>query len=108
MSRLDELNTHYQPIVEQVVKHDYVVWLMTDTEQVVESFRARFGDAIHCLGALRTATNSGVHYSSGVEDRIRLGEEVVTDVLVGASCDRFVGNGASAPSCMLDFLMDGD
>ena len=39
---------------------------------------------------------------------IRLGEEVVTDVLVGASCDRFVGNGASAPSCMVDFLMDGD
>jgi protein O-GlcNAc transferase len=108
LSRLDELNTHYQPIVAQAVEHGYAVWLMTDTVQIVESFRARFGNAIHCLDALRTATKSGVHYSSGVEDRIRLGEEVVTDVLVGASCDRFVGNGASAPSCMVDFLMDGD
>ena len=108
LSQLDELNTHYQPVVEQAVEHDYGVWLMTDSEPVVESFSARFGKAIHCLDALRTSSKSGVHYTSKSEDRIRLGEEVVTDVLVGASCDRFVGNGASAPSCMVDFLMGGD
>ncbi len=108
VSRLDELNSHYPSVVEQAVEHGYVVWLMTDTEQIAQSMKARFGEAVRCQDALRTADRVGVHYSRGPEDRVRLAEEVVTDVLVGASCDRFVGNGASAPSCMVDFLMEGD
>ena len=108
VSQLDELNTHYPAIVEQAVDHGYAVWLMTDAEQVVEAFRTRFGEAIHCLDALRTSTDTGVHYAAAPKDRLRLGEEVIADVLIGASCDRFVGNGASAPSCMVDFLMTGD
>lgn len=108
VSRLAEVNAHYPAVVEQAVSKDYAVWLMTDSDDVIEDYRGRFGKAIYALDALRTRTDQGVHHGAENDDCRRLGEEVVTDVLVGASCDRFIGNGASNPSSMVDFLMAGD
>jgi hypothetical protein len=57
---------------------------------------------------MRTSTDVGVHVGVDPQDRQRLSEELVADVLVRMTCDRFVGNGASNPSCFIDFLMEGD
>jgi protein O-GlcNAc transferase len=108
VSKLAEVNAHYPAVVEQAVSKNYAVWLMTDSKEVVDEYRGRFGSAIYSLEALRTETDQGVHHTVEKDDRRRLGQEVVTDVLVGASCDRFIGNGASNPSSMVDFLMEGD
>jgi hypothetical protein len=108
VSKLAEVNSHYPAVVEQAVSKNYAVWLMTDARDVVDECRGRFGDAIHTLDALRSESEQGVHYTADKDQRCRLGEEVVTDVLVGASCNRFIGNGASNPSSMVDFLMEGD
>ena len=108
VSKLAEVNAHYPAVVEQAVSKDYAIWLMTDSQDVATEYRDRFGNAIHMLEALRTDTDQGVHYGAEQDERRRLGEEVFTDVLIGASCDRFVGNGASNPSSMVDFLMEGD
>jgi protein O-GlcNAc transferase len=108
MTRLAEVNRLYDDLVAQAVERGYLVWLMTDESAVVERLRGRFGDAIICQDAMRTAGRRGVHFAAGRADRRRVGEEVVADVLVAAGCDRFIGNGASNPSCMVDFLMPGD
>jgi len=108
ISQLAELNRHYDQVITQAVDKNYAVWLMTDSEEISQDLKQRHGPAVHCLDAMRTASQVGVHVGADMEDRQRLGEEVVTDVLVGITCDRFVGNGASNPSCFVDFLMDGD
>ncbi|MDA0652214.1 MAG: hypothetical protein O3C49_02915 [Proteobacteria bacterium] len=108
MPILERINSHYPAIVEQATAKDYAVWLMTDYQPYVDEYRARFGDAIICQESLRTLSTKESHAAVGLGDPQRFGEELVTDVLVAASCDRFVGNGAFDPSCMVDFLMAGD
>lgn len=107
-SQLGEVNRHYDGIIEQAISKHYAVWLMTDSEDISKTLIKKYGPAIHSLDAMRSSTDVGVHVASDPQDRQRLGEEVVADVLVGVTCDRFVGNGASNPSCFIDFLMEGD
>ena len=81
---------------------------MTGSEDISKALIKKHGPAIHCLDSMRTSTDVSVHVGVDPQDRQRLGEEVVADVLVGMTCDRFVGNGASNSSCFIDFLMEGD
>jgi protein O-GlcNAc transferase len=106
--RLAEINALYDDVIARAVQSGYAVWLMTDEAAVAERMQSRFGDRILCQDALRATDARGVHFVVTGEDRRRLGDEVVTDVLLAAACDRFVGNGVSNPSCMVDFLMLGD
>ncbi len=108
LQKLDAINSHYPSVVEEAIAKDYAVWLLTDYEPYVDDYRARFGDAIFCQESLRTFRAQTDHTVAEQHDPQRFGEELVTDVLVAASCDRFIGNGAANPSCMVDFLMDGD
>ena len=108
ISQLNEVNRHYNAVIEQAIDKNYSVWLMTDSEDISKTLLKKYGPSIHCLDALRTGTDVGVHVGADPRDRQRLGEEVVADVLVAITCDRFVGNGASNPSCFVDFLMEGD
>ncbi len=108
ISQLDEVNRHYDSIIQQAIDKNYSVWLMTDSEDISKTLLQKYGPAIHCLDALRTGAEVGIHVGADARDRQRLGEEVVTDVLVAVTCDRFVGNGASNPSCFVDFLIEGD
>ena len=105
---LDRINSHYPAIVEQAVAKDYAVWLMTDHQPYVDEYRSRFGEAIQCLETPRTWNKEDDVSAPGKNDPQRYAEDQITDVLVGASCDRFIGNGAYDPSCMVDFLMTGD
>ena len=84
------------------------VWLITDSENISKALIKKHGPAIHCLDSMRTSTDVGVHVGVDPQDRQRLSEELVADVLVRMTCDRFVGNGASNPSCFIDFPMEGD
>jgi hypothetical protein len=108
LQKLEAVNGHYPPIVEQATAKDYAVWLLTDYQPYVDDYRARFGDAIFCQDSIRTLTAQQDTAVAEQPDPRRIAEELVTDVLVAASCDRFIGNGAYNPSCMVDFLMDGD
>lgn len=108
LQKLEAVNCHYPAVVEQATAKDYAVWLMTDYQPYVDEYRTRFGDAIFCQESVRTVSAQNGHLASAPDDPQRLGEELLTDVLVAASCDRFIGNGAANPSCMVDFLMEGD
>lgn len=95
--RLDAVNRQYPPVVEQAIAKDYAIWLVTEHRPIVDEYKARFGEAIFSQESLRA--------EEGASDRA---EAIMSDVLVAASCDRFVGNGASNLSCLVDFLMEGD
>ena len=60
------------------------------------------------LGILKIAVGKLSFSQSLVADGVHSLSDLVTDVLVAASCDRFIGNGNANPSCMVDFLMEGD
>ncbi len=104
----DSVALQYLTLAEQAVARGLSVWLVTESQAVVDRYRARFGEAVHCLDALRSETGEGLYLSAASADRLRLAEEAIGDVLIAASCDRFVGNGAAAASCMVDFLMGAD
>lgn len=108
LQKLEQINRHYPAVVEQATSKDYAVWLMTDYAPYVDDYRARFGEAIFCQETVRTSRAQGEHYVAEQHDPRRHAEDLVTDVLVAATCDRFIGNGNSNPSCMIDFLMAGD
>lgn len=108
VSRLAAVNALYLAQAERAAERGYALWLMTDDAQVSADWHARFGDAVVCQDALRVDGKVGVHYATARDARERVGAEVLIDVLVGAGCDRFIGNGRSNPSCMVDFLMEGD
>jgi hypothetical protein len=108
LRKLEAVNAHYPPIVEQAAAKDYAVWLLTDYQPYVDDYKARFGDAVFCQDAKRTMASQQENTDAEQPDPQRSAEALLTDVLVAASCDRFIGNGAYNPSCMVDFLMDGD
>ena len=76
------VNRHYDGVIEQAISKNYSVWLMTDSEDISKALIKKHGPAIHCLDSMRTSTDVGVHVGVDPQDRQRLSEEVVADVLV--------------------------
>jgi hypothetical protein len=106
MKNLDEFNRSYEPPVRRELGHGRRIFLMTDSAGIEQEYRDRYGDHMVCLEALRTASETGLHYTLEGEARHRAGKEVVIDVLAALHCGRFIGNGRSNPSCMVDFLIE--
>jgi protein O-GlcNAc transferase len=79
------------------------VFLLTDSMPVRESFARRYGDSLITTEAVRTGTRTGLHLSGHADTR-RLGTEVLTDALLAARCDAFVGLGSSNVSCIINHL----
>ena len=51
----------------------------------------------------RTNNDKGVHYQADVNGK-ELAIEVITDVYIAAKACAFIGNGASNPSCFVNYL----
>jgi hypothetical protein len=85
--------------------NDARLFLMTDSEPAREEFVKRFGDRVITADALRTSSSLGLHLQ-GLQDRTRLGAEVIRDVMLAAKAERFVGLGWSNVSCAVRFWKD--
>lgn len=105
MRNLDDLNRAYEPLVRRELEQGRRIFLMTDSAAIEKEYRDRYGDRLVCLEALRTASETGLHYTLKGRLRHRAGKEVVVDVLAALHCGRFIGNGRSNPSCIVDFLI---
>jgi hypothetical protein len=79
------------------------VFLMTDDQTMAAIFLERYGDAVILPDALR-ASGLLASYMDDREDGLRLGREVLRDVLIALGCDQFIGNGASMVSCYVALL----
>lgn len=106
LANLAEANAAYEPTVEAALAHGYNIFLMTDSVPIERDYRDRYPGRVVCLDALRSAGNRGTHHMAAGAERYRAGSEVLVDVMAAARCDRFLGNGRSNPSCMVDFLFE--
>ena len=101
-----DVNAQYFDLVDRLLAEQPAsLYLMTDTISVLEAFKARYGDRVFATEAQRTPDDTGIHYRAGT-DRVQLGVDVLSDVLLATRADRFVGNGRSNPSCTAWQLKD--
>lgn len=102
-------SSHFHSKVEEFLgaNHRGRVFLMTDSAATHAEFRNRYPAAVVAADAVRTDSSAGLHFQSGL-DRRRLGEEVLTDTLIAARCDAFVGHGWSNVACMVRYFRPSD
>ncbi|MFT6581537.1 MAG: hypothetical protein ACJAU6_001975 [Alphaproteobacteria bacterium] len=93
--------------VEQYMQQDETLrlFLLTDSAQAVETYRARYGDRVFFTDSARAEGDVGVHVA-GEGSRHQLGVEVITDTYLAAACDAFIGLGTSNLPCMVSVLKD--
>ena len=101
MPLLDALNRN---AIDRVAGDDRV-FVLTDSIHWQAAAVERLGDRAHFMPVTRGAGETGIHFERSVGPR-RLGEEVLTDVLVATRAARFVGNGWSSVSCGVRALSD--
>jgi predicted O-linked N-acetylglucosamine transferase (SPINDLY family) len=89
---LAQTNAAYAPYVKRIVElnPEIGVFLLTDSQLILDEFKASYGERVLSTSASRSATSTGVHMSGG--DGHSLGDEVVLDAYLAARCDYFVGN----------------
>jgi predicted O-linked N-acetylglucosamine transferase (SPINDLY family) len=70
------------------------VFLLTDSEPLLQAFGQRYGARLAHTASVRSASDVGVHHQRAA-DGSTLAEQVITDVALAARCERFIGNGGS-------------
>ncbi|MBI5137332.1 MAG: hypothetical protein HZA24_08365 [Nitrospirae bacterium] len=90
---LKAVNRKTMGLVERALKRcpDHRLFVLTDSEVELERFTKAFGERVVSTRCQRTRGTVGVHFQEG-PGRVRLGEEVVRDVLLALEADYFVGN----------------
>ena len=79
------------------------LFLMTDSAQVIETYRARYGERVFHTDCAR-ANNLVPLTWRDTADRRQLGVEVILDTYIAAACDYFIGHGGSNVACMVACL----
>jgi hypothetical protein len=81
------------------------IFLLTEDEQLRTRMMSIYGDRIVSTNCQRTITSTGVHYLPSI-NRVQAGLEVMTDTYLALRADRFIGNGGSNVSAMIDVLKE--
>jgi hypothetical protein len=79
------------------------IFLLSDDEDVVRAFRARYGERVVCTPFQRSSGHTGLHHQQAREP-VRLGREVMIDAYLALRCDKFLGMGLSNVSDMIAML----
>jgi len=87
-----ETNATYAPYLQRILElnPNIGIFLLTDSEQMLNTFTAEYGDRVLTTAAVRSSTATGVHMSGG--DAHNLGDDVLIDALLATRCDYFIGN----------------
>ncbi len=85
---------------------DWRLFLMTDDEALARTFRDRYGKRLVMTDSRRTVDATGIHYHAS-ENGMALGREVMIDVLLALEAERFIGNGRSNVSALIEALRGG-
>lgn len=107
VEHLDAINTAYFANVDALerdlnLKRPHI-FLLTDSEDVVRSFAARYSERLIYTDSRRSNDAVGVHYKSH-SDRRALAREVIVDTYLAVRAAGFLGNGGSLVSCMIELL----
>jgi hypothetical protein len=101
---LNQTNSAYWGFVDRIIELNpsIGVFLLTDSIDLHDAYKNRYGDRLVTTSALRSNTDVGIHLQghSGYE----LGAEVMIDVLLAIRCDYFVGNKESNVSLAISSI----
>jgi hypothetical protein len=103
-SGLHLTNLQYQAYIERILELNpgIGIFLLTDSVEVLESYRTHYGDRLLTTSALRTKGNIGIHLQG--RDGYAIGKEVLIDVLLAVRGDYFIGNQESNVSLAISSL----
>ncbi|MDD9915043.1 MAG: O-fucosyltransferase family protein [Rhodospirillaceae bacterium] len=98
-------NADMLPVLDAALAEDpkLRLFLMTDSETVLEQYAGRYGDRVFNTDCARTEGIIPLTWQD-TDARHRLGVEVIKDTYLAASCDRFIGYGGSSVACMVACL----
>jgi hypothetical protein len=101
---IDTINALYFDILDREEAF-WRILLITDDAHWSESFRKRYGDRVILTDSQRETGDTGIHCSRTPSiDRTKLGFEVMRDTYLACRCDKFLGNGLSNLSAMVEVL----
>jgi len=101
-------NTQYHAEIRKLVNRYSIrkIFLLTDSEEVVEEYRKIYGDSVVFTNCKRlTAKDPAYNMENPVVKR-RRGIEVIKDAYLAAQCDFFVGNDFSSLSRAISRIKD--
>lgn len=106
-SNLDNKNKYYHHLINDFQQHagKSRIFLLTDSEMVLQDFKERYRDQLIYTDCVRTSDTTGVHSKTNV-DKIQIGIEIIKDSYLAARCDYFIGNGTSTVSASILHLKD--
>jgi protein O-GlcNAc transferase len=81
------------------------IFLLTDDENWVTQVRGAYGDRVVTTDCHRTTGKTGLHHLN-IDDRVRLGREIMADVYIARRADKFFGNGRSNVAAFIALLKD--
>lgn len=98
------INSRYFDILDRE-ESSWRILLLTDDAYWAVAFRERYGDRVILTDSQRTTGDIGLHCSrAGPIDRSTLGYEVMRDTYLALRCEKFLGNGRSNLSAMVEVL----
>jgi hypothetical protein len=104
--QMERLNEQYERFIAELLarRPELSIFLLTDSETVLEQYRQRYGSKVVCTDSTRTRSNVGLHYQ-GLSGHT-LGMEVLADACLAARCDYFIGSGPSNVSTAVHHMKD--
>jgi len=101
---LDRTNVLLAEALE-TVDPSWPILLLTDDARCLARMKTRYGARLFATECQRTSTGEGLHYLPGT-DPVRAGREVLVDACLALKAQRFLGNGRSNVSAMIQVMKD--
>ena len=97
----------YISIIEEYLssKNLQKIFLMTDDTRILKSIKKIYGNKVITTDCHRTENAQGVH-KLPIQDRRKLGNEIMVDVYLAARAGAFVGSATTNPSRFVGYLKD--
>ncbi len=80
----------YRTILKAHLKSYQKIFVATDEQALLESLQDEFGDRLVFQSAIRAEGNQAIHTDLSIQDRYRLGLEVLADCYALAGCDKAI------------------
>jgi hypothetical protein len=67
---------------DEIIDNFYKVLVCTDENNILDSFKKRYGNKIVCYDSIRSLDSRpiGIHYSIGQQNPYKMGEDIITEV----------------------------
>jgi hypothetical protein len=100
-----ERNNHVNFLALETIDKRSKIFLLSDDETWVTRVRSVYRDRVITTDSLRTSGKTGLHHLN-LDDRVRLGREVMADVYIALRANKFYGNGRSNVAAFISLLKE--